>query len=169
MPALLNPRHEKFARKYIELKGNGRRAYKAAGYNARMPRNPRETAPVDVCASQLLKRPKVKQRITELAMAGLKRHEITLDTIINRLDEDRNVAIANDNASAAVSADMSIAKLCGMVVEQKHVITEDFSNLTSISDIMEAITRELGPKAALMLSSLIQEDSATNDGPDGIQ
>ena len=53
-------KQEKFCLEYAKS-GNARRAYKKAGYKCR------KNSTIDVCASQLLRKPKVKERLAELA------------------------------------------------------------------------------------------------------
>jgi hypothetical protein len=65
MGILKNPRHESFARAYLEL-GTARAAYMAAGYKACKPHVATKSSSVDTCASRLLKRPEIAQRLSQL-------------------------------------------------------------------------------------------------------
>ena len=60
-----------------------------------------------------------------------KRHEITQDTLLEELEQARQSALNNNQASAAVAASMGKAKLCGMIVERKQTGKPgDFDNMT---------------------------------------
>src|SRR5262245_53738914 len=89
----LNPRQERFAQAYVQH-GNARKAYRQAGYNAREPDKPTGTASIDACASDLLKLPKVESRIIALQARARSRHDYTVDTILDELDETRDLAFA---------------------------------------------------------------------------
>jgi phage terminase small subunit len=108
----LTPKQEKFAQAYIET-GNASEAYRQA-YNAG-----NMTAPViNVRASELLKHGGITVRIAELQSRHAERHNVTIDSLTEMLKEDRELARKNDEASAAITAVMSIAKLHGLVVEK---------------------------------------------------
>lgn len=110
MPALRNPRHERFARHYIEL-GKGRQAYIKAGYNVSAP----EIA--DASASRLLRHAKVRRRLQEIADMAAK---VTEDTLIQELEEARSSALANSQAGAAVQATMGKARITGHIIDRKE-------------------------------------------------
>jgi hypothetical protein len=60
-----------------------------------------------------------------------KRHEITQDSLLEELEQARQSALTNNQASAAVAASMGKAKLCGMIVERKESGKPgDFDNMT---------------------------------------
>lgn len=120
MPALRNPRHEKFVREYLRL-GVARRAYVAAGYKAQIA--PRRLMPsaADVCASRLLRRDKTQARLRELTAMAAKRHEVTEDTLIEELEQARTMALANAQSGAAVQATMGKARITGHIIDRKEV------------------------------------------------
>jgi phage terminase small subunit len=91
MAALSNIRHERFARALIKT-GVAATAYLAAGY-APTTRNA-----LDVSACQLLRRPKVQARIRELRKQMAARNRITVDSLIDELREDRQLARKNRTA-----------------------------------------------------------------------
>src|SRR5262249_49203080 len=135
MGTLANPRHEKFARLVWAASAKDYRralAYLAAGYRAKLDLSePDKCHSADVGASVLLKNPKVKRRIGELATMAAKRHEITQDSLLEELEQARQAALTNNQASAAVAASMGKAKLCGMIVERKDTGKPgDFDNMT---------------------------------------
>lgn len=155
MPALRNPRHERFAR-LLHRYGNARRAYAESGYNARQPRTPRETSPLDRCATRLSKHVQVKERLQELTAMAAKRHEITVDTLLDDLETDRRLAHQAAQSGAAVAATMAKAKLLGLVVERKEAgAPGEFSNLHSIADVLDVIRKEFGDQAADALAAIV--------------
>ena len=70
---------ERFARKYVELLGNGRAAAKAAGCECDSDES------FDVSASVLLRNSKVVSRIEQIRERSLKRTEITAARVLNEL------------------------------------------------------------------------------------
>lgn len=155
----LNPRQEKFVREYVKNGGNGTKAYVKAGYQASTKPSLGTTAPVaGVCASQLLKNPKVISAITAQHARIRTRHDYTVDTILGELEDDRRLAHASAQAGAAVSATIGKAKLLGMIVDRKEVGTPgDFAALDSIQAILALAAKELGNDAAAMLSAIANQ------------
>jgi phage terminase small subunit len=169
MPALRNPRHEAFCHAYRENGGNGRRAYLAAGYNARLPRNSR-SVPVDAAASRLLRHVKVNERLQELAAMTTKRHEITVDTLITDLEDDRQLARTEGQASAAVQATMAKARLLGLIIDRKESgAPGDFAGLQTADEVIALVRNELGEEAAKALARLMNAaPEATHQAPDTV-
>ena len=61
-----------------------------------------------------------------------KRNEITQDDLLSELEQARQSALDNQQASAAVAASMGKAKLLGMIVERKESGKPgDFENMTA--------------------------------------
>ena len=106
----LTPKQEAFAQAYIET-GNASEAYRRA-YSAGQMKP--ETIAVE--ASKLLSSPKVSIRVIELQDQALKRHEVTVDSLIRELEEARVMASTGERpqASAMVAATMGKAKILGM-------------------------------------------------------
>lgn len=71
----LSTRHERFCREYL-IDGCGKRAYIRAGY---APKS------AEVCASQLLRKPKVAARIVELRADQAKRLQFDADDVLRAL------------------------------------------------------------------------------------
>jgi phage terminase small subunit len=120
MGILKNPRHEAFARLYVAT-GIARHAYVKAGYKARLPDDPQDTGSADVCASKLLKHPKVERRVEGLRQAMAKRQDITEESILEELEQARQCALGERQSAAMVSASVAKAKLVGLMVERKEV------------------------------------------------
>jgi phage terminase small subunit len=100
-------KQELFAQAYIET-GNASEAYKRA-YNTQANANT-----INRKASQLLKHPEVSTHIIELQNEQRKKHHLTLDDILQELEQTRLLALKNKQCSAAISATMSKAKLLGL-------------------------------------------------------
>lgn len=101
---------EKFCRVFVET-GNASEAYRQAYKSDRKNAN---TIAVD--ASRLLDKPNVNRRIGQLREGHIKRHNVTVDSLIAELEEARIAALKADTvqASAATGATMGKAKLLGL-------------------------------------------------------
>jgi len=153
MGPLRNPRHEKFARLVWAASAKDYRralAYLAAGYRAKLDLSDASRSyPADQAASRLAKSVKVKARIQEIATMAAKRHEITQDTLLEELEQARQSALTNNQASAAVAASMGKAKLCGMLVERKETGKPgDFDNMT-VEELRAFIQADLDNKPTM--------------------
>lgn len=113
----LTIKQEKFCQLYIEL-GNASEAYRQS-YDCS---NYTEKS-INESASRLLKNVKVLSRVLELKQAAEKRHNITVDDIIDQLLENRKYALEADTvqSSAATAASMGIAKVLGLVVDKQQI------------------------------------------------
>lgn len=107
----LTIKQENFALAYVET-SNASEAYRRA-YPSSLKWKPEI---VWTKASELLKHGAVVVRINELKAANAKRNAVTVDSLIAELEEARNVALSAETpqTSAAVSATMGKAKLCGL-------------------------------------------------------
>jgi len=173
MPALANRRHERFAQG-LHKYGNSRRAYSEAGYKAKKGLTPRHSGPLDRCATRLSKNVQVQERLQELRAMALKRHEITVDSLLNDLEVDRKLAHESGQSGAAVSATMAKAKLLGLIVERtERGAPGEFQNLQSVQEVIAAVRRDLGDDAADALAQLVDGSSeppvATHTAPPGKQ
>mgnify|MGYP000028099472 FL=1 len=103
----MTPKQELFAQAYIET-GNASEAYKRA-YNTQANANT-----VNRKASQLLKHPEVIKLLADLQAIQRQRHKLTIDDLLQELEQSRLLALENIQCSAAVTATMSKAKLLGL-------------------------------------------------------
>lgn len=115
----LTGKQEKFCQKVAEGLSYSD-AYRAA-YDAKKMKA--ET--VHKRASELLENGEVTGRISELQKKTQKRHEETVDDILNELDEARKLALEMGQASAAVSASMNKAKLLGLDVDSAVILAKE--------------------------------------------
>lgn len=114
---------ENFAAAYVET-GNASEAYRRA-----YPKSLKwKQESVAVKASEALANVNISVRVAELKEKAAKRHDVTVDSLIAELEEARAAALQADTpqTSAAVSATMGKAKLCGLdkqVVEHTGGLT----------------------------------------------
>lgn len=114
---MLSPKQEAFCQRYLET-GNASEAYRKAGYSSNM-----SDKTVNEASSRLLKNNKVLARVAELQAATVKRHELTIDDIINELEQARVAAQQGDKpqAAAMVAASMGKAKVLGFLIDKAEV------------------------------------------------
>ena len=121
-PKLLTIKQEAFCQAYIQNGGNASEAYRSA-YDAENMKS----ESVNVNASKLLASAKVALRVSELRTAIEKRNEITIDDLINELEEARSQAIglSTPQLSVAVSATMGKAKMLGFLSDRMELTGKD--------------------------------------------
>ena len=113
MPALKNPRHERFAQAMVHAVDPAA-AYRNAGYDSKR-------VAAKTGASRLLRNAAVTARIAELRttpVAPITVAEVTTEKIINEFEKARRLALKKGQASAAVTATMAKAKLAGLLAEK---------------------------------------------------
>lgn len=91
--------------------GNSSEAYRRSYDTSGMT-----TASVNRCAKDVYDNVNVSAMIEQLRKKAMKRNEITVDTLLDELEEARKAALDADTAqsSAAVSATMGKARLLGL-------------------------------------------------------
>lgn len=115
----LTPKQERFAQACVEFMGALSKAYREA-YAAE---NMSDEA-VKVEAWRLAhEHIGVSTRIEKLQERAVKRHDVSVDTITEELDENRRIAVEDRVPAAAVQATMGKAKLHGLLVDKKEVST----------------------------------------------
>jgi phage terminase small subunit len=114
--ALLSPKQRLFVLAIVKG-ATYSEAYKKAGFKSNVP------ATIHSNASKVLQIPKVKAAIEGARLAAAQRAEITVDTIIERLERAYEVALTVDppQTSAAVAAAMGQAKVLGLVIDRSQV------------------------------------------------
>jgi hypothetical protein len=113
MPTLRNPCHERFVQGHAKgLTGKG--AYIEAGYRSR-------GHVAEAEASKLLRNSKIRARLAELQARQVKRLDITVENLVDELEQMGRAALANKQITAGVSAIMGKAKLLGLVVDRAEV------------------------------------------------
>ena len=124
----MTPKQEAFARFYVET-GNASEAYRRAGYSVRQ-----SPEAITQNASKLLT--KVLPTVKQLQQKHQKRHDITVDKLTEMFLEDRDGARTASQYSAAISANVGLAKLHGHMVEKREI-----KHVSGVEDLDDA---ELG-------------------------
>ena len=115
MPLLQNPRHERFALGITEGLSQGD-AYLKAGFKTKLTgKNLRGEA------SKLANRPDVTARIAELREIQVHSTGVTVDSLVEELEELRRLAVAVKNPAAGVGAVLGKAKLLGLIVDKAEI------------------------------------------------
>lgn len=106
MPALTNPKHERFA---VEVSQgvSATQAYVIAGYKPNQP-----------SAARLLSNVMVKARIAEILERSVLKTQITLASLMEEAGQIQALAQADKQYAAATSALTAKAKLAGLWVER---------------------------------------------------
>jgi len=149
MPALDNPRWERFAQAIVEGLANGEpkpysqsRAYIAAGYTARD--NDRNHRSAQAAASRLLSR--VIQRVRELQAQAAERTQETAEKCVQELNQLRRDAHSDKAYGAAVAAVMGKAKILNLSGDQPPNTSVDFSSAKSMQDVGRKLLQSVGFK-----------------------
>lgn len=115
MSSNLTPKQEKFCQLYVET-GNASEAYRGSYDASKM-----KPDSVNRKAKELLDNVKIAARLKQIRERHVKRHEVTVDSLVGELEEARLLALELAQPSAAVSASMGKAKIYGLdrqVIEQ---------------------------------------------------
>lgn len=141
MPVLANPRWERFAQCIVQgLAKNGEaysqgRAYSAAGYNVT------NTNSQDAAASRLLRKVRpILDRVRELQYAAARRTNVTVATIIEELEEARDIATSEKQAAPMVAATSAKAKILGLQIDRtEQGKPGDFASVQTTDDIVKGL------------------------------
>ena len=156
MPALKNRRHEKFIPEYLKTDFNGAEAYRRV-----YPRHRPDIACVSAC--QLLRVPKVRERLQEIQEGIIKRSDVTVDKILTEYENARQLAIAQQKPEGMLNASEKKAKLVGLLVDRREIGNAgDFEQMTDISQILEKVREDAGAEAADALAKAFGIDLASS-------
>jgi phage terminase small subunit len=144
----LTPKQERAALKFIEC-GDKSEAYRSAYNTSKM-----KPETINRAAFELFENPKMAARIKELQAIHQKRHEVTVDTITEELDEARKLAIKTEQPSAAVSASMGKAKIHGLVVEKNEHTGKDGGPIAVAAAIVDLKDKPLDELSRLFTDRL---------------
>jgi hypothetical protein len=154
MPALNNPRWERFAQLIVQglIDGDRKaysqgRAYIAAGYTAKD--QGKRGGSAEAAASRLLNRVKpILDRIRELQAEALARIQPKLDISRERvgrnLDLASQIARGQGNAQAIVASELGIAKVFGLIGASDDHNPTDPSKADSMQDIGRMLLQSVG-------------------------
>lgn len=84
---------------------------------------------INIAASRLMDNPKIELRVEELKKRALQRYDLTVDDIVEELEDARKIARELGQSSAMVSASMGKAKLFGMIVDKKACTDSEGNDL----------------------------------------
>lgn len=129
MPALKNPKHERFAQELAKGKSQAE-AYATAGY-----------APSEPNASRLTSNDKVRARVAEIQERGAVRAEVTIASLTADLLRIREAGEGlRDSAglSVARASTMDIAKLNGLVIDKS------LTAATTVEDLLDQLDGTAG-------------------------
>ena len=141
MPILANARRECFAQALAEGR-SATEAMEIAGYGD--SRN----------STRLTKNDDVRRRVAELQAGGAARAEVTVATLVQELDQAREMAVERGQASAAVAATMGKAKITGQIVDRAEVGQPgDFSTMSDadlVASVVEILAANFDQSEELM-------------------
>lgn len=153
MPALLNPRQERFCQ-LLKQGVSPYRAYPLAGYK----KHPGEPY-------RLRENPRVKRRLTELTKAMAMKARVTVETITDELNAVAQGAANDAQWSAAQAAIVAKAKLHGYMIDRKESgAPGDFANLQSTDDVLKALREALGADVTALVQAVLGRDGESNSG-----
>jgi hypothetical protein len=178
MPALKNVKWERFCQAIVNgvakqgQKFTQGRAYITAGYNAKDVG--KDGGSAETCASRLLKRAQVENRIAELLydaqQRATKNRAYDIETISERMALASRIAEEDRNPSALYGAEKAIAEVRGIIVKNVNLNTNaiDFAQAQSMQDIGRKLLQSIG--FASPDDASIQEAVELNDTfVDGLQ
>jgi hypothetical protein len=143
----LTPKQEAFALAYVET-GNASEAYRRS-YNVKSS----TPQAVWVSACRVLADAKVSLRVAQLQERAVKRHDVTIDSLTQELNEDRALAYRCGMPAAAISAVMGKAKLHGLAAD-RVAMGGDAKNPTPIQI---ASSKDIARAMLLIISRAEQE------------
>jgi hypothetical protein len=149
MPALDNPRWERFAQAIVEGLANGDRkpysqgrAYIAAGYTAKD--QGKRGGSAECAASRLLNRVKpILERVRELQAIAARNAAETAEKMARELNEIQYEARADKAHAAAVSAVLGKARILNIIPDESAKPI-DFNTTNSMSDIGKKLLQSVG-------------------------
>lgn len=136
----MTPKQADFVRWYFEL-GNASEAYKRA-YNSHAKPNTLHRK-----ANDLLKHPVIKAEVIAMQEQARERNQVTIDNVVDELEEARQVAKQSGNAAAMVSATLGKAKVLGLVVDKQEtntkILTPPVFNFVGVQPLSQYSQEEL--------------------------
>ena len=154
MPALKNVKWERFCQAIVNgvakqgQKFTQGRAYITAGYNAKDVG--KDGGSAETCASRLLKRAQVENRIAELLyeaqQQATKKRAYDIETISERMALASRIAEEDRNPSALYGAEKAIAEVRGIIVKNGDLNSNgiDFKAAKSMQEIGRMLLQSVG-------------------------
>ena len=128
----ISPKQERFAQIYCSEEITQTEAAIKAGY-------PKQSA--HVLASQLLngrRYPRVLDRIREIKQELSRKYEVTFESHVKQLSRLRDLAVDNDNYSAAISAEKYRGQAAGLYIDRKEILHGKIDQMSK-EEVMEKI------------------------------
>jgi phage terminase small subunit len=88
----------------------------AAGFSEASARNQ---------ATRLLRKPAIQRRIDELKAANRQRNNVSVDSVVENLTHDRDMARAKGDWSAAIRADELLGKVLGCFTDRQELVAPE--------------------------------------------
>lgn len=132
----LTPKQDAFCLKYVET-GNASEAYRQTYHTDGM-----KPESVNRKAKELMDNGKITARISELQAEHAKRHNLTVDDLLEELEEARQMAKDKENAGAMINATMGKVKLLGLDKQSVEVKAnvQDFAEWVKELDAQQGRT-----------------------------
>ena len=108
MKSALTPKQSAFCLKYIET-GNASEAYRIC-YDI----DGMKPATINRAAKQLLDNPKITTRLATLRESHIKRHNVTIDSLVDELEEARELGRELQKPEVMITATLGKAKVTGL-------------------------------------------------------
>lgn len=131
----LTDKQEAFCRKKVET-GNASEAYRLA-YDA----DAMKPETINRKAAELMNNGKITARIAELQAEHRQAHDLTVNDLLNELEEARKMAEAKEQAGAMIQATMGKVKLLGFDKAEPLKIEVNQPKYNSLKELYES--REL--------------------------
>jgi hypothetical protein len=155
MPTLKNQRHELFCRNLIEGAQRGwsaTDAYIKAGYKG-------EEGVARACASRLLTNENVKRRLEELNAPAVKKTQITVETLLNKLEANIIGAEAKGQHGAVNGSIGLMAQLRGLLINRTEIGSPgSFDACETTEQVVAALLADQSPAQALSTLALLQQE-----------
>jgi hypothetical protein len=101
--------------------------------------------------------PEIVARVRELQAQTAKRKRVTVEAVIDELDDARTMAVKNEQASAMVAATLGKAKIAGLDVNRSEVGKPgDFGQVQSFAGLAETLLRQANPDLAEITEEMRQ-------------
>ena len=107
--------------------------------------------PHDSNAYRLRENERVKQYLSELEAQTMKRHEVTVDSLLTEFEEARLNAKTTKQPAAEISAVMGKAKLTGLLVDRQEI--KDVSSM-NMEELIQTVRDNFGDEADIALKAL---------------
>jgi len=146
-PVKVTPRQELFVREYMKT-GNATKAWLIIY-------RPRTRESAQSCSSQCLSKPHVKRYLHELQERQMKKSDISIDKVLTDCQVAFDMAKGQGKSGDMIAATMAQAKLVGLLRDRVETGgVGDFGDTNSIADVLEMVSKEAGPEAAMTLAAM---------------